>query len=541
MEQNYVTAAGDDLIPEYSLNLKLLLPSIPAQNVAKLAGEKGRHKQIMYNPNVQSIYAPQFLAGMSPVPFTTDYAMPLFLIEPYQWWVLAGLCPVNLTITDAQGRRLGYDPATGGTLNEIPGMYAAKNSENQMIILKNPLPGTYTITVSAFGDGPFSLGLHQLSQTGSPRRWGVEGNVSAGQTFQYTVNIDPQLPIEQHNPIANAGPDQTIAAGDACTAEAQLDGSASSDPDGEALTFHWSGPFGYASGPRPLVRLPVGNHEIRLMVLDGQKGGSGARTHVRVTAKSPEVKSLTATPSVLQPADNTMRDVTVTADVTSVCGATPACRIVAVDSDEGDKHDWQIVSALKVKLRAARSGDGNGRVYSLRIECSIPNGETLRKTVTVKVPPPGRMKGAGSILHDGLRYQFDFDVSESKSGKDAGSVKLSVQSIGFDADDDDDGRKTGEHQSGKFRSSGALSVVFRDDDDFNPGQHAKVDVAKVKGAGEWNGKAGYTFEMKAIDDGEPGHGRDRFKIVIRDSKGNSVARVDEEIDSGNIQSLKPPK
>jgi len=83
--------------------------------------------------------------------------------------------------------------------------------------------------------------------------------------------------------------------------------------------------------------------------------------------------------------------------------------------------------------------------------------------------------------------------------------------------------------------------VFRDDDDYNPGQRAKVDVVKVKGAGEWKGKAGYTFEMKAIDDGEPGHGRDRFKIVIRDSKGNSVASVDEEIDSGNIQSLKPPK
>ena len=47
--------------------------------------------------------------------------------------------------------------------------------------------------------------------------------------------------------------------------------------------------------------------------------------------------------------------------------------------------------------------------------------------------------------------------------------------------------------------------------------------------------------MRAIDDGEPGRGRDRFKIEIRDAQGKRVAYVNEEIDSGNIQSSKPPK
>jgi len=86
-----------------------------------------------------------------------------------------------------------------------------------------------------------------------------------------------------------------------------------------------------------------------------------------------------------------------------------------------------------------------------------------------------------------------------------------------------------------------LAVVFRDDDDYQPGGGAKVDWVQVTGYGEWDGKAGFTFDMRAIDDGEPGRGHDRFKIEIRDAQGKRVAYVNEEIDSGNIQSSKPPK
>jgi pimeloyl-ACP methyl ester carboxylesterase len=536
-EQNFVTAAGDDLIPEYSANLKLLLPSIPDTNIAHLKGEAGRHLSMMYNPEVQYSYLPRFLAGLGQLPFYTTYSKPVFLIDPHQWWVLAGLCPINLTITDPQGRRIGYDPATGNTVNEIPGMYAAKNSENQFIILKDPAPGAYTVTATAFGDGAYSLGLHQLTPAGTPRRWLGEGTIHNGETVSWTVSIDPTTPIVQHNPVANAGPDQKVSVvGDACRANVRLDGSASMDPDGEALTFHWTGPFGYATGAQPLVSLPIGAHEIRLVVEDGQRGASQAKTRVSVTAPSPEVKSLTATPSVLQPADGTLRDVTVTADLTTVCGVTPTCRIVDVDMDEGDKHDWQIVGALKVKLRAQRSGEGDGRTYKLRIQCQIPGHDTVHKTVNVKVLPPGRMKGSGTIKHDEKLYKFDFDVSESKGGKDAGNVKLDVRRFELD----DDNKKQDDHTY-KFRSTGALQVEFRNDDDYTPAGNAKVDVVKVTGSGEWDGKSGYTFEMKAIDDGEPGRSRDRFKIVVRDSHGKSVASVNEEIDSGNIQSSKPPK
>jgi hypothetical protein len=47
--------------------------------------------------------------------------------------------------------------------------------------------------------------------------------------------------------------------------------------------------------------------------------------------------------------------------------------------------------------------------------------------------------------------------------------------------------------------------------------------------------------LRATDAGEPGADHDRFKLVVRDARGNAVAWIDEKIDSGNNQSQKPPK
>jgi hypothetical protein len=56
-----------------------------------------------------------------------------------------------------------------------------------------------------------------------------------------------------------------------------LDGSGSSDPDGDALTYSWSGAFGTASGVNPSVTLPLGTHTVTLSVDDGN-GGTASDT-----------------------------------------------------------------------------------------------------------------------------------------------------------------------------------------------------------------------------------------------------------------------
>ena len=77
-------------------------------------------------------------------------------------------------------------------------------------------------------------------------------------------------------PVANAGPDQTVPVG----TDASLDGSASTDADGDPLTFSWSlisSPAGSgavitnATAVRPSLRITVpGQYVVQLIVNDGQ-------------------------------------------------------------------------------------------------------------------------------------------------------------------------------------------------------------------------------------------------------------------------------
>ena len=90
----------------------------------------------------------------------------------------------------------------------------------------------------------------------------------AGLTDEATFTIDVN-----RAPVASAGPDQPAVecGGDkAGCAEVTLDGSGSSDPDGDVLTFQWDGPGGpFTPGALITATLPLGGpHTFTLTVTD---------------------------------------------------------------------------------------------------------------------------------------------------------------------------------------------------------------------------------------------------------------------------------
>jgi hypothetical protein len=86
--------------------------------------------------------------------------------------------------------------------------------------------------------------------------------------------------------------------------------------------------------------------------------------------------------------------VTVSVEAVDNCDASPVSKITAVESNEpingpGDDDngaDWEITGDLTLNLRAERLGKGDGRIYSITVECSDAVGNTTTGIVTVVVP-----------------------------------------------------------------------------------------------------------------------------------------------------------
>jgi len=120
---------------------------------------------------------------------------------------------------------------------------------------------------------------------------------STGQQGQCTVNLTvPALPVNQP-PVANAGPAQDVSEG----ARVTLDGSASSDPEGQALTYQWrvlssTGPevaLSSTTSPTPsFTPSDDGTYTFLLTVTDNPGASSSATVVVRVRGVAPQVSAL---------------------------------------------------------------------------------------------------------------------------------------------------------------------------------------------------------------------------------------------------------
>jgi parallel beta-helix repeat protein len=176
-------------------------------------------------------------------------------------------------------------------------------------------------------------------------------------------------------PHADAGLDQTVNLGPPEYGEVTLDGSGSSDPDGDALTYSWtwddgSIDGGSATGETPTVTLPVGTIVVTLAVSDGVNTSTDT---VDITVEETAVPDPDPVPvpeilidllqDTLWPPNRRLVHV---ANI-SASDLGDAVLHVHVISDESIAECdwvWDDVDG-KLYLRAERDGDGDGRVYTI--------------------------------------------------------------------------------------------------------------------------------------------------------------------------------
>ena len=145
------------------------------------------------------------------------------------------------------------------------------------------LSNHYTFNQERFngGGGFFQAGAHQIVAS---LDW--LGTASAQSESYILVSGSGALSFNSP-PNANAGADQVVEATSPSGAQVALNGSGSSDPDGDALTFTWSGPFGTTSGATPIVLLPLGNNLVTLTVTDTVGSSATATAAVKVQDTTP--------------------------------------------------------------------------------------------------------------------------------------------------------------------------------------------------------------------------------------------------------------
>ena len=224
-------------------------------------------------------------------------------------------------------------------------------------------------------------------------------------------------------PVCNAGgPYTAIVTTD--TVRVLLSAAASSDADGDTLSFRWSVACDGASFDNELSVAPVltltGNClcvdslMVQVTVSDGFDS-TMCEAAVRIDDRRPPIIVMRETPISLWPPNHKYRTVTpemMIVSVTDACGVPidlSQALVVEVRSDEPDDaigdgktiNDVQAICPNRVDLRAERMGGGNGRVYVIVYRFFTENGVSADAVGHVMVPHDASGK---TVIDDGTSY-----------------------------------------------------------------------------------------------------------------------------------------
>ena len=210
--------------------------------------------------------------------------------------------------------------------------------------------------------------------------------------------LPPPPPPANLPPVANAGTAQTVnCMGHGC-ASVTLNGSGSTDPDGDALSYVWTDQANNAVvGTTAVVQLNVtlGVHWFTLTVTDTGGLTSTAATNVTVQDTTPPTLSVALSPNYLWPPNHKLVQITASVATSDACDAHPRVQLVSITSSEqNDSNDIEAVGGGQVTfgtdvrsflLRAERNTSSNPRVYTVTYRATDAAGHATLASAQVQV------------------------------------------------------------------------------------------------------------------------------------------------------------
>ncbi|HKC36041.1 MAG TPA: T9SS type A sorting domain-containing protein, partial [Chitinophagaceae bacterium] len=150
----------------------------------------------------------------------------------------------------------------------------------------------------------------------------------------------------------------------------------------------------------------VGTTTVVVTAKDGSNNTAACSFTITVNdVEPPVIHDLIALPPVLWPPNHKMKNVNVNYTSTDNCPGPITCHITVVSDEpengtgDGDAApDWQITDDHHIKLRAERSGNGDGRVYTVTVSCTYQYGNTGTGTKTVLVPKSMKAKDIRDLV-----------------------------------------------------------------------------------------------------------------------------------------------
>ncbi|MCC7538134.1 MAG: PKD domain-containing protein [Deltaproteobacteria bacterium] len=210
--------------------------------------------------------------------------------------------------------------------------------------------------------------------------------------------------IESVPPVANAGPDQTLACTGPSGARATLSGLGSTDADGtdDITSYVWATGDGpnrrFLNGATVTTDVPIGETTFVLTVTDRQGSSDTDRVTVRVEDTGPPTfESVSLSTDCLWPPDHRMHLFRLGDEITTAasgtCGGPADVRIVEIRSNQpadatgdGSTDPDVLFGSAAFCVRAERAGNRReDREYTVVLEAG--SGPTAtRHTVVVRVP-----------------------------------------------------------------------------------------------------------------------------------------------------------